>query len=429
MNEIPSHCDRLSNGVWVATEALPHVRSVSLGIYLDTGSRDEAPACNGLSHFFEHMVFKGTGRLGPLDIVQRFEATGGHVNAYTSKEQTCFYGKVVDTEVEGALDALLDMVFGAKFDPDDIRKEKEVVLEEIRSTEDNPDDLIYDLFSHAAFGSQALGRPIAGTEKTVRGLSRAQLLHHRESAHQRIPVVVAAVGNVNHAAVADQVRARFRLQKRGAAVSPVRSALARRAGRFHPGHRVQHKDVQQATVLLGGPGYAWSSPRRYALLLLHSMLGDGMGSKLFQNLREKYGLVYSIFSNPEFLAREGLFSIGFATEPKNLVKAVKEIGRELAVLRRKGLSASELAFAQKSVAGGVLLGLESTHTRMATLARRLLGRAPGETIDRVLARLAAVTRDDVLHCAREILRPEAWASAAVVPKGVSPELPKLLAQA
>ena len=428
--------ESLENGVWVATESLPHVRSASLGVYLDTGSRDETPALNGLSHFFEHMVFKGTSRLDPLDIVRCFEATGGQVNAYTSKEQTCFYGKVVDTEVEPALNVLLDMVLDARFDSIDVAKEKEVVIEEIRSVDDSPDELAYELFSHAAFGDHALGRPIAGTAKSVRSLNRDMLVRHREAARKQVPVVVAAAGRVDHETVVAQVRRRFKLKNRPVGAvgangrSPLqpRPFLERKPAEFGIHHLHRSKDVQQATVILGGPGYAWKSKQRYALTLLHCALGDGMSSKLFQNLRETHGLVYSIYSNPEFFACEGLFSIGFATEPKNLRKAVIEIGRELSILRKKGLTAKELDFAKENVTGGILLSLESTSSRMSSLARRLLGGKPEETLEQVIGQIRAVTREDVLRCAREILRPEAWASAAVLPKGVKADFGAMLAK-
>src|SRR5690606_35010425 len=202
----------LENGLWVATEALPHVRSACLGVYLDTGSRDERPGASGLAHFYEHMVFKGTPRRGPLDIVRRFEATGGQVNAWTSKEQTCFYGKVVDSEADGALDVLLDMVFNAKFDAEDIRKEKDVVIEEIRSVNDSPDDLVHELFSQASFGIHALGRPIAGTEKSVRALNADLLRAHRDAARGATPAAVVAVGRVDHDDVVARVRRYFRLK-------------------------------------------------------------------------------------------------------------------------------------------------------------------------------------------------------------------------
>jgi predicted Zn-dependent peptidase len=235
---------------------------------------------------------------------------------------------------------------------------------------------------------------------------------------------------VDHESVMAQVRGRFGIRSRR--VPPrngPRSALERRQGRFRQGHRVRTKDVQQATVLMGGPAYAWSSPLRYPLLLLQCVLGDGMSSRLFQNLREEHGLVYNIFSNPEFLAREGLFTIGFATEPKNLDKAVREVGRELRKLRERGLSAKELDFAKKNVTGGILLGLESTNTRMAALARRLLGGDPDETLERVVQRLQAVTQEQIRHCAREVLRPDLWAGAAVLPKSCKFDLARALSKA
>ncbi|MCD6023497.1 MAG: ptrA [Fibrobacteria bacterium] len=432
----------LENGVWVATESLPHLRSVNLGVYLDTGSRDETPANGGLAHFFEHMVFKGTPRLDPLDIVRRFEATGGQINAYTTREQTCFYGKVVDTAVDGALDVLLDMVFAAKFDADDIRKEKDVVIEEIRSVNDSPDELSYELFGEAAYGPHAVGRPIAGTEKTVRGLTAAALRRHRDEALKTTPVAVIAVGRVDHAAFAARVRKYFGLRgavrarrdaplqaSRTTARPAARAPLARTTAEFQARHIVRPRDVNQATVILGGPACPWSSPDRFPLLLLHCALGDGMSSRLFQNLREKHGLVYSIFSSPEFLSREGLFSIGFATDPKQVGKAVHEIGRELARMRRKGLTKKELQEAKDNVKGGILLGLESTGSRMSALARRLLGDPREENLKRVLQKIDAVTQGDILRCAREYLQPARWASAAVVPKGFKTDLGALLQKA
>jgi predicted Zn-dependent peptidase len=264
----------------------------------------------------------------------------------------------------------------------------------------------------------------------VRGLNRKDLQRHRDTARNRVPVAVVAAGRVDHATVVAQVRRRFGLRSRSAAspASP-RVALERVAGRFQPRHLSRAKEVQQATVLLGGAAYAWNSPMRYPVLLLHCALGDGMSSKLFQNLRETHGLVYNIGSNPEFLSREGLFTIGFATEPKNLAKAVAEIGRELAKLRKTGLTARELEFAKKNVCGGILLGLESTNTRMAALARRLLGGDAEETLERIVTRIQAVTPAQVRECAREVLCPDQWAAAAVLPKNCRVDLAALLAKA
>lgn len=432
----------LANGIWVASEFLPHVRSASLGVYLNTGSRDEAPGSSGLAHFFEHMVFKGTPKLGPLDIVQRFEATGGQVNAWTSKEQTCFYGKVVDSEADGALGVLLDMVFNAKFDAEDVRKEKDVVIEEIRSVNDSPDELAHELFSQAAFGTHALGRPIAGTEQSVKGLTAALLRGHRDAARTTTPAAVIAVGRVDHDEVVAQVQRYFGLRSskssplhRASAARPqhaaalqARAPIDRLAAPFATRHIMKTRDVQQATVVIGGEGCAARAADRYPLLLLHCVLGDGMSSRLFQNLREQHGLVYSIYTNPEFLTREGAFGVGFATDAGQVTKAIREIGRELARVREEGLSAADLKRAKENIKGSVLLGLESTGSRMSGLARRVLGDRWDETTDKVLEKVDAVTRADVLRCARQYLRPETWASAAVVPKGFKVDLGALLAK-
>ncbi len=429
----------LENGLWVATETLPHVRSASLGVYLDTGSRDEQPGANGLAHFFEHMVFKGTPRRGPLDIVRRFEATGGQVNAWTSKEQTCFYGKVVDSESDGALDVLLDMVFNGKFDAEDIRKEKDVVIEEIRSVNDSPDDLVHELFSRASFGTHALGRPIAGTEKSVRTLNADLLRGHRDAARGATPAAVIAVGRVDHDEVVARVRRHFRLGSMRPQHGETPPSAARgRAGRaplsrlpatFSAKHVMQARDVQQATVLIGGEGCAARAADRYPLLLLHCVLGDGMSSRLFQNIRETHGLVYSIYTMPEFMSREGVFGIGFATDPAQVAKAIREAGRELARVREEGLSTTDLRRAKANIKGSILLSLESTGSRMSGLARRVLGDRWEETPEKILEKVDAVTRADILRCARLYLRPDTWASAAVVPKGFKADLGTLLAKA
>ncbi len=427
----------LPNGIWVATEFLPHVRSASLGVYLDTGSRDEVPGASGLSHFFEHMVFKGTPRLNPLDIVSRFESTGGQVNAWTSKEQTCFYGKVTDAEAGGALDTLLEMVFDGKFALSDVRKEKDVVIEEIRSVNDSPDELAHELFAAASFGTHALGRPIAGTEKSVRALTAAQLRAHRDAARARTPAAIVAVGQVDH----DEIVARVRRYMRSVGAthgSPLRTPrrapssrprLDRLPAVFRTRHLSKGRDVQQATVVIGGEGCAFSSPDRFPLLLLHCVLGDGMSSRLFQNIRETHGLVYSIYTAPEFLAREGLFGVGFATDPAKVEKAVREVGRELAKVRKEGLPLKDLRKAKENVKGSLLLGMESTGSRMSGLARRLLITGWDETLEKTLARIDAVGVEDVRRCAAKYLVPASWSSAVVAPKGFKVDLANLLAKA
>jgi predicted Zn-dependent peptidase len=427
----------LENGVVVATEFLPNIRSASLGVYLDIGSRDETPATSGLAHLFEHMVFKGTPRHDALQIVKVFESTGGQINAYTSKEQTCFYAKVVDTEVEAGLKMLLEMVLESHFDPVELEKEKEVIIEEIKGGNDNPEDYVYDLFSQAFFADHSLGYPIAGTAKTVRGLTREMLLAHQRKSAGTVPVYVVAVGRVDHAAIADIVRKAFGLSGKGrgapraASRRPVPALADRKAlprpGHVHkPRHLVEKRPVHQVTALLGGPGYAWDHPNRYALLLLNTVLGDGMSSKLFQSVREALGLVYTIYSSPEFLINAGVFAIGFATEPKDIGKAAKEINKQLKALRKDGLSKAEMDFAKANLRGSILLGLESTNTRMANLSRQLLYGKAGESIETVLKRLDAVKPADVRQCIRDLFQAKRWASAAIVPKQAKVAMGRLL---
>ncbi len=436
---------RLENGVVVATETLPNIRSASLGVYLDIGSRDEVSKTNGLAHLFEHMVFKGTPKHGSLEIVKCFEATGGQINAYTSKEQTCFYAKVVDTEVNAGLSMLLEMVLKSTFDPGELEKEKDVIIEEIKGGNDNPEDYIYDLFSEAIFDTHSLGFPIAGDEKTVKGLTRTHLIEHQKKAATSLPLFVCAVGRVNHAEVVAIARKAFGLGKiapalgrsalgrpvqRGSAKSVVPMAIRQSFPRpgvdFKPRHLVEKKSVTQVTALLGGPGYAWEHSNRYALLLLNTILGDGMSSKLFQSVRESLGLVYTIYSSPEFLINAGIYAIGFATEPKDINKAVKEICRQLTLLKKHGLKKDEMDFAKNNLRGSILLGLESTNTRMANISRQLMYGHKGETIESILNKLDNVSSADVKLAIKDVFRSKLWGSAAIVPKKVNLSMGRLL---
>jgi len=428
----------LENGVVVATESLPNIRSASMGVYLDIGSRDESPATSGLSHLFEHMVFKGTPKHDALQIVKVFESTGGQINAYTSKEQTCFYAKVVDTEVKPGLEMLLEMVLESHFDPSELEKEKEVIIEEIKGGNDNPEDYVYDLFSEAFFAKHPLGFPIAGSAKTVKGLTREMLFDHQRKSAESVPVYVLAVGRVDHAEVVDIVRKAFGLGRKGqtktvrgsasrSLLPAVRRQSAPRPGHVHkPRHLVEKRPVHQVTALLGGPGYGWDHPNRFALLLVNTVLGDGMSSKLFQSVRESLGLVYAIYSSPEFLINAGVFAIGFATEPKDIGKATKEISKQLRALRKDGLSKSEMDFAKANLRGSILLGLESTNTRMASLSRQVLYGKSGESLDTILKRLDAVKPADVRQCVREVFRAKHWASASIVPKKAQVSMGRLL---
>ncbi len=432
----------LENGVVIASEYLPAIRSASMGVYLDTGSRDEVPRTSGLSHLFEHMVFKGTKKHDALTIVKCFESTGGQVNAYTSKEQTCFYAKVVDTEVAASLSMLLEMVLESTFDETELRKEKDVIIEEIKGGEDNPEDYIYDLFSKAYFDKQSLGFAIAGTARTVKGLTRDDLLLHQKRTTQELPLYVLAVGNVNHEELVQITRKAFAkdLGKRARVnrkpnsnlksnlkldvTGRLRQPLVRPEGIGQSQHLLEKKPVHQVTAILGGPGYAWNHPNRLALFLMNCIFGDGMSSKLFQSVRESLGLVYTIYSNPEFMINTGVYSIGFATEPKDLPKAMKEINKQIIAIKKDGLTKKEIEFAKASLRGGILLGLESTSTRLSSLSRQTMYGQPGESIDKILQKMDKVTTQDIQLCIQDTFQSKKWASAAIVPTKATVDLAK-----
>lgn len=433
---------QLPNGVLVASETLPDVRSGSLGVFLDIGSRDETPRTNGLAHLYEHMVFKGTPKHSPLQIVQRFEASGGQVNAYTSKEQTCLHAKVVDTEAEASLAMLLSMALDSNFDPGELKKEKEVIVEEIHSVHDNPEEHVYELFSAAVFGEHALGCPIAGTDASVRAMSRKDLLAHQALTRDTAPMLVTAAGKIDHEALVQLTCKAFKIPASKAKPVPAnavgllspanadlknaRPRLTRTVPEMKARHLVDKRKVQQCNVLLGVPTFGWEDEKRLALLLLNLVLGDGMSSRLFQSVREERGLVYSIYSSPEFLIGCGVFSIGLATEAGDLPKALSAIGGEIKRLKKEGLPAKELTDAKRNLRGSVLLGLESTNTRMGSLARQIFYGSGLEPIDRFLERIEKVTTKQVNACIEMLFQRENWCSAIVGPEEAKLDLAKNL---
>ena len=332
---------------------------------------------------------------------------------------------------------LLEMVLESTFDKVELEKEKDVIIEEIKGGNDNPEDYIYDLFSQAIFDKHSLGYPIAGDEKTVKGLTREHLLAHQRKAAGSLPLFVTAVGSVKHEDVVAIARKAFGLAGKGSRKAPARAAksdapaFARKSAvrpgtAFRPKHLVEKRNVHQVTALLGGPGYAWEHPNRYALLLLNTVFGDGMSSKLFQSVRESLGLVYTIYSSPEFLINAGVYAIGFATEPKDIGKAIKEINKQITALKKDGLSKDEMDFAKANLRGSILLGLESTNARMANLSRQLMYGKEGETIGKIIKKLDEVKASDVRKAIKDVFNSDRWASAVIVPKKVNLSMGKLL---
>jgi predicted Zn-dependent peptidase len=402
----------LDSGVRVVTEAMPSARSAALGLLIATGSSTEDGPVGGWSHLLEHMLFRGTASYAGDEVDRIFDAMGAELNAGTGKESTSVYSRVLDVHLERAFDVMADMVWRPRIAEDDLTSEREIVLEEIAMYEDDPQDLVFDLLGEAVFGGHPLGRPVIGTRETVSG-ARADALREFH-AERYVPgdVVVAAAGSVDHERLVGLVRA---AEARGtdglrAPAPPAPPAPAREGAR-----RFLARPTEQVHVTLGGLGLARGDERRYALRVLDVVLGGTSSSRLFREIREKRGLAYQVLSFHSQYAGTGQIGVYLGTRPENLAVAVGLVGTELARLLEDGISAEELQLAKDNAEGRLVLGLESTSARMSRLGGAVLAGLPVLSVDELLERVEAVTADEVLTLARELLAPERLSAAAIGP--------------
>jgi predicted Zn-dependent peptidase len=395
----------LPSGLRVLTEAIPAMRSVSFGVWVGVGSRDETPTQSGCSHFLEHLLFKGTHKRTALDISAQIEAVGGETNAFTTKEYTCYYARVLDEDLPLAVDVMCDLVADSVLDAADVETERGVILEEIAMHEDEPGDEVHDLFAAALYGDHPLGRLISGTEDTISPMTRRQIQSFYRRRYQAPSIVIAAAGNLDHATVVRQVRAALRGTPLDAdTAAPGSPRGSRPAPRVRSGAvSVLHKDTEQAHLVIGGSGIGRVDDRRFALGVLNNVLGGGMSSRLFQEIRERRGLAYSVYSYSSQFADSGLFGVYAGCAPGK-VEEVLDLTR--AVLRdvaRDGITADELARGKGMAKGSYVLGLEDTGSRMSRLAKGELLYGDLLSVDELLARVDAVTVDDVNALATELL--------------------------
>jgi predicted Zn-dependent peptidase len=404
----------LPGGLRVVTETVAGVRSVSLGIWIGIGSRDESPRQAGAAHYLEHLLFKGTRRRTAVAIAEEFDAVGGDLNAFTAKEHTCYYAHVLDTDLPLAVDVLADVVTDATLAPPDVEVERGVVLEEIAIRDDDPEDLLGELFDEALFGDHPLGRPVIGSEESVRGMSRETLHQFWRGEYTTPRMVVAAAGNLVHDEVVELVGAALAAaaQRAGSAapVPPRRPAPATlTAG---PQLVLRPDDTEQAHLLLGGPGLSRHDPRRSVLTVLNTALGGGPSSRLFQQVREQRGLAYSVYSALSSYSDAGCFSVYAGCAPERLDEVVTVIRAVLGEVAAHGLTPAELVRAQGNLRGGIVLGLEDTPSRMNRIGRSELDHGRQRTVTETLDRIAAVTTEQVAALAAELLA--APLTAAVV---------------
>ena len=397
----------LPTGERVITEHVPNVRSVSFGFWIGTGSRDETNARAGVSHFIEHLLFKGTSTHSAQEIAEIFDGLGGELNAATSRETTLVYARVPDDRLEPALDVMAGMVYDPAFA--EIDSEREVVLEEIAMVDDNPQDLIHDLVAEAVFGGHPIGRPVIGRAEVISNVSKKALTAYHRAAYASDNIVVAAAGNVTHDRLVEL------LGERVPATEP--HVRARKPfGRVPPpGYRFQRKATEQYHVCLGAPGISRRDERRFAASLLDSILGGSASSRLFQEIREKRGMAYSVYSFASQYSDSGQLGLYVGTREENLVECFEIVARELADVAAGNVRPGELERAQENLKGRMLLALESTSNRMSRLGKSLISDTELLSLDELVAKVDAVTGDDVAALAADLLRLDRLSAAGIGP--------------
>jgi predicted Zn-dependent peptidase len=388
---------RLPNGIRVLTERMPHVRSVAVGVWVETGSRHEADGREGMSHLIEHLVFKGTETRTAETIARTMDSVGGQMDAFTTKEHTCFYVQVLDEHLPLAVDLLTDILLRSRFDSDELEREKSVVMQEIKMVEDTPDDLIHDLFAAHVWEGHPLGRPILGTRDVVLGFRREQIVTYFGEHYVPLKIIIAVAGNVEHDRVVELFAAGFDAFRRE---SPERSD---EPPRLHPGVNIVHKALEQVHLVMGFPGLPHAAPERYPLFLLNDVIGGSMSSRLFQQIRERQGLVYSIHSGLQAFRDTGSLYVYAATEPPNVSKVLRSTLHELRELRKHGISVDELARAKSHLKGSLMLSLESTSSRMNRLAKHEMYFGSFLTMDAMLAAIDGVRHEEVQALVDDVL--------------------------
>ena len=354
----------LPSGLRVATDRIDTVDTVSLGIWVDVGTRHEPPEINGVAHFLEHMAFKGTERRSARAIAEEIEAVGGHLNAYTSRESTAYYAKVLKEDVSLALDILADILQHSTFDPEELERERTVILQEIGQANDTPDDIIFDYFQERAFPDQAMGRPVLGSPEIIRGLRREAVVTYLRDHYSAEKMVVAAAGNVEHERLVDLAATLL-------SELPAQRAVTTEPARYAGGDRREERDLEQLHLVLGFPGVVLGDPDYYAASVLSTAFGGGMSSRLFQEIREKRGLVYAIHSFAHSYRDGGLFGIYAGTGETEAAELVPALCEEAARLD-DGFTTVELNRAKAQMKAGLLMSLESTSARCEQLAQHLL---------------------------------------------------------
>jgi len=395
----------LDNGIRIVSNEMHDHRSVSLGIWVENGSRHESVAQNGISHFIEHLLFKGTERRSATQIAEEMDAVGGVLNAFTSKEQTCYYAKVLDENLPLAIDLLTDIFLHSSFDAEEIERERSVILQEMSQSEDTPDDYVHELFSLDFFKDHPIGRPICGRQETVKRFQRGDFVDFFKTRYRPSRVIVAAAGNFRHDQLVEEMAARLGMVGDGS--EPLAALLdGERKPTMASGVYPHSKELEQVHLCLGMAGVAQSDPRRYPAYVLNTLLGGGMSSRLFQEIREKRGKAYSVYSFSSSYKDVGYLGVYAGTSIESAEEVVDLVVKELRKLAGGEITDEELTRTRGQLVGGMMLGLESTDSWMSHIARNEIYFGKTVTTEEICQRIRAVSRDDVIQLADSLFHPE-----------------------
>ncbi len=387
----------LPNGLRILTERMPQIRSASLGFWVGVGSRDEPLEISGISHFLEHLLFKGTARRSAREIAEAFDSLGGELNAFSAKEYTCYYAKVLDDYLEPAIEIMSDMIRNSLFRPADIDAERKVILEEISMHEDSPDDLIHDLFASTLWEAHPLGQGVLGHANIIKALNQEDLTGYFGRNYSPPNMVLAVAGSVDHDKFVDLVIKHFGQEEWGG-----KQERHQVLPEVHPQTAVYRRPTEQAHVVLGTLGLPSRHPDRFALAVLDNILGGGMSSRLFQKIREEKALAYSVFSYHSMFIETGLMAVYAGTNPENVDNVISLIGQEIKQILSSGITAAELARSKGHIKGNLVLGLEDSGGRMTRIGKSELVQGEILSLDELIERIDAVSRVKVKELAEEI---------------------------
>lgn len=399
----------LPNGVRILTQQVSHVRSVALGIWVDVGSRDESDATAGISHYIEHMMFKGTENRSAKRIAEELDAVGGQLNAFTTKEYTCYYAKVLDEHFDLAVDVLTDMLFNSKIAEQDVEREKNVILEEIKMYEDAPDELVHDMFAKTIWSGHPLGRPIIGTTETVSSFNNLDLREYMKQHYTPNRLVISVAGNITHQQVVEKL-------------TPLLAKLSgeqvtRQMEHPNPAAEVncRSKETEQVHMVIGAPGLSLGHDDVYIAQVVNTILGGGLSSRLFQEIREQRGLVYTVYSYHSSYYDTGIFGVYAGLSKQNVNQAMELIFKEINDLKRNGVSKEELQRAKDQLKGNLLLSMESVNTHMSRLGKSELYLGKVYSPEEIVERLNRVTVEDTVRVATQLFQPDKFSMAAIGP--------------